>query len=441
MRGLRTGLPRWARGTGLHQKRKASAHPSLAKLIREDDAEALRGRLCQQPLYLLEVLPDPDFFTKQWPRLLRQACLHLSHSCLEVLINLLNQGEINPPPLPPRALGWLLEGREQKAKEIDTTHALFKPGIQSFLGRVSQGPISLSKSDGLRILRLGGWEWALGDGPLTLKGTTGEKTLHPGLKVAWRAWCAKQSHIDEAISLIGQSLENPSMAMVIRWALDDFFDHIPPEKEEYVRNGVGDVLMGSGLPRVSTKANAGAMMTWAKRFLEREWPLDHPVWETWGKQTITDLKATSSTIAKAWVDIVLLEKLDTLRALPGWGWDDSMQGAITHCLPNGIPRLLDSDSPEGWMLNGAWDWLETMDRLEEKLAQLGWREPDRLGWLHSIDKVLGKDWEGKVEAGLQNMKNEPNLKLFQASWTSWKERRMELTLPKAAVKFRSTPRF
>lgn len=113
----RPRLPRWARGVR-PKVIKAPAPPSLLALVKQDKPWDLQQRICTPPAMLFEVADADDFWTKQWPRLLRQACENKSQGCLRLLCSLKKKGAEDLPPLPAHTLGWLLKGMEQSGERL-----------------------------------------------------------------------------------------------------------------------------------------------------------------------------------------------------------------------------------------------------------------------------------------------------------------------------------
>lgn len=437
MRGMRTGLPRWARGSGLGRRwPRKPAPPSLLQLIREDNAQALQARLCIKPLERWETDPDSDFFQAQWPRLLRHSCENMSPKCLELLVKLKPQCASAPPPLPPRALAWLLAGLK------DPSAGPSAPGIQALLTRVAESPISLGKEDGLRVMRLGGWHMALGESPLT----PGINSLHPNLEKQWRAWCSRKANMDAAIAFVGDLTDSPHFSVSFRLALDCLLEHIPSQKYETARKELGDVIMRSGLPYRMTAGGLGQMFNWAERFRKMGWPLDHPAWERWGTTLMdrvsgrAEMDGNLRELTRSWARILLSKDVGLVQSIPSWGWSLTIETGVMEAMDSGIRSILEAPVPKDWDWVRANGWLRDMDLLELKLAELGWREGNHSGWCLSLDQALGEGWESDVDLKLKTLGGGKEANAFQAFWTQWRQRRMDSDLPKAAIPARSKMR-
>lgn len=415
--------------------------PSTLDLIRGDKARELERRLCARPFESMEARGGDEFFEKQWPRMVRQACLHWSPQCLRLLVMLRHPHTGEPPPLPPRALGWLLEGREAR-----TDASLPQGEFDAFFARVAQSPIVLSKDDGLRILRRGWGEDALGPltydhgpGPFAPAPTGQKRQIHPQLEAAWQAWCAKPSHIQAMLDLLAQAMGDQGLWRV-EAGIDAFLDRIPEKRKAQVRQDLGEILLDTCWSSQSYDVVFARMLQWAKRFRDKGWALEHRAWKTWGEGTMDRFEhaiqgdeppQAITKEADAWVKAMAHEDATLLAAIPGWRWTAGTEKMALWAMAQPFRKTLSSKNPNefDWM-----DMLHSMkilERLEGNLVEMGWLEPNGPGWHEGIDSMMEPGWEEELERK-RPINGTQQAAQFARKWNQWKARRMEATLPAPA---------
>lgn len=437
MRGMRTGLPRWARGVRLKPRTPAKppAPPSLLQLIKDDDHWALQERICITPSVLGEISPHGEFFQDQWPKLLRVACQHMSDKCIGMLVGLKTQGADGPPPLPPHALGWLIEGAQKK--EITGSVLENRPGVQALVERAAQGPISLRKADGIRLMELGGAVVQFGTANVWALRTSGGHVLYQQevFHQAWGQWCARLAHVEQALGFISKSNEPEShrRPWMSSRAIHEFLSTVPEKHHELVRTRIADDLLAKGVAWKTDDSSIRLMAQWMGRFDRNGWEKDHQVWQVWAKHMMSPLAGpptqykTQAVVATEWVRILLYQK-ELKHPLPGWSWNPLIEANVLGALSPGMKNLLDISNPFGQTWNQAATWVREMMELEGRLNALGLREDNPKAWRQAIEHAVGEGWENQVEEVLLQHLDLDEARTFERRWSQWKQRKMEAVL-------------
>ena len=425
----RPRLPRWARGIR-PKVIKAPAPPSLLALVKQDKPWDLQQRICTPPAMLFEVADADDFWTKQWPRLLRQACENKSQGCLRLLCSLKKKGAEDLPPLPAHTLGWLLKGMEQSGERLS---GLDGPTQEVVLGRLAQSPMAFRQEDGLRLMGMGGLSSALyvNDG---LRRGMPDLVNHPAVQQAWKKWCASRANIDASLVLLEAPRDSSPFSTRGVKAHLEMLQAIPAARLPETLSALCASLERSNWN--DAKSSDRRMGAWLNAFLAQGWILDHPVWERWGASFCRSLERATAArpeTANDWNWVFLYDIPATSTLPPGWCWNEHMaKGLFAARAPIVLKVIKDHESGQ-WVgsqpLSQAGTFLretlETWDRLKEwGLAS----EPERAQWAAALEEAMGEGWQSRLQAVVDNHENQDDLQTLKKHWKVWRAQELGETL-------------
>lgn len=443
MEAMRTRLPRWARGTRLKARSapKPAAPPSLATLIKQDDRWALQQRICATPSALMEVNDADDFFGTQWPKLLKMACHHLSDQSIQLLIMIRPRGTRQSPPVPPQAFSWLLEGLEKTGTE-DRLLMDGRPGVSALLERLSHGPLTLRKADGMRLMRLGGaltlFSDPQDDGPQSRC-----FWKKPVFIQAWKKWCAVTAHINEALAFIDHSHEWSRRPWTQTRPITEFLTHLPANRHDQVKERICQGMLNQGIAREFGYFDVARMIWWFQEFETMGWKTDHPVWETWAQSFMKSLGGDdprSRELAEKWFKAFLGYNRNK-DDVPAWAWNEPMEKAALTALAQDLRQIIDHQTPTEANWEQAAERMEDLLDLEKRLVRLELTGNDSRAWDETLEQVLGKEWEQSIDAALALHEGQPGTRAFHAWWVKWKHNRMEHRLQPSGAPRAPKPRF
>ena len=311
-----------------------------------------------------------------------------------------------------------------------------RPGVQALVERAAQGPISLRKTDGIRLMELGGAAWLFSTANVSALTSSGAQALYQEevFRQAWDQWCARGSHVEEALEFISKT--NDPEAQRRLWMISrgthEFLNTVPAKHHELVRTRIADDLLAKGVAW-RTDDSSILMAQWMGQFDRHGWEKDHPVWQVWAKHMMSPLSGpptqykAQAVVATEWVRILLYQK-ELKHPLPGWSWNPLIEANVLGALSAGMKNLLDSSNPFGQIGNQAATWVREMMELEQRLVQLGLREDNPKAWRQAIENAVGEGWESRVEEVLLNNFDLDEARTFERRWSQWKQRKMEAVL-------------
>lgn len=420
----RFGLPRWARPPR-PRVLKAPAPPSLLALIKEDRAWDLQQRLCAQGSAVLgEVLAPDPFWSRDWPRLVRQAAEHGSLKSLAMLAGLRDRLDHAERPLPAFTLGWLLKGMEAKGA---TFSGLDKSLRDALLPRLAASPIRLRAEDGLRLMRLGGYRSVFYVAGPTNEGNGFEHA--DAFRGAWSRWCSIPAHREAALELSAASGTLARFNTRQR-SFEEVALELAGPARAALAEGLCDRLANSPQSWTSDSENIQSMGRWMHLFHRHRWPLDHPVWSTWGKRLCRSLETTvHPNLARDLLSTVLACHAHPTQPFPGWAWTPALARGLATSLSDTVLQPLRlheqgsgfSDQKVAQLAT----WLREILQLEA--LQAGWGTQDAAGrraFRAVLHDVLGADWEDRADALFADRPQGPE----HARWSAWKAARLDLAL-------------
>lgn len=391
----------------------------------------------------MEVNDADDFFGTQWPKLLKMACHHLSDQSIQLLIMIRPRGTRQAPPLPPQALSWLIEGVE-KTETQDLLLMEGRPGVSAVLERLSHGPLTLRKADGIRLMRLGGALRLLGD---PHDGGPQPKCFwkKPAFIQAWKKWCAAPAHINEALAFIEHSHEWSRRSWTQTRPITEFLTHLPVNRHEQVKERICQSMLDQGIAREFGYFSVIRMIWWFQEFETMGWKTDHPVWETWAQTFTKSLgnpgdQRRQMELATEWFKVFLGHNRSK-DDVPTWAWNGPTEKAVLTALTHDLSRIIDSQTPSTGVWELAAERIEDLLDLEKRLVRLELTGNDPRARDETLEQVLGKEWEQSIDAALALHEGKPGTRAFHAWWVKWKHNRMEHRLQPSGAPRAPKPRF
>ena len=430
--------PRWA--SSLRPKLVAAPRPtSLISLVKNQDHWELQQRICAAPSVMREIPAYSDFWTTQWPALLRAACKTRDTKCLELLLDVKGQGKQELPPLPPQFLGWLIQGLGVRNERYSDVPAWTQTLIRR---RVSDSRVALRKEDGLALLQQGGPDWAL---YTANKGEENALYDLPVVEAAWKKWCAKPEHarlaVDGIVAAMGGNDWRNTHA-----AFTNLMKHTPEPRREGLATLLLDEMKAQGWGSRRNPDDKVRVGKWFKQFGEQGWGHDHPIWPQWSQTYCQDLagieKPSMTSVAHAWASTVLLQLPEGPAPL-GWTWNTGMARGFFLGRATPILSLLEKHETGVWIGDQAFaqaaTWLRETREVWERLGRMGLAdEPgQRVEWLARRDEALGADWMARMERMVAERHNDRDAQTLVTQWTQWKAHELALLVEKREVKPRS----
>lgn len=402
--------------------------PSLLSLVKAGDAWALQKRVCGQHWGNLEVPGFSEFWTKQWPGLLREACKTKDESCLRVLLTLSRTGGMPAPELPSPFLGWLIQGMLARGDRFSGLHATTQYLIYD---RVRGSKMSLRKADGLAILAQGGLGSALyqmgGD-----QDKTPEVRNLPTVVDAWQRWCAKADHRKAGLDMVRELAQASSFIADGRDAFRSLVEGAPNKYGQELINEMAGKLryMSFGTPKISEALQR--MGLWYKLYQTQGWNTSHETWTQWGvgfSQAVSEITAPGDEVASAWAETllnVLPEKAPT-----GWTWHAGVCRGYFIGRSNHIVEPLSRYNNNIWMGQAHFDvvdkWLRENHRVWDRLVSLGLEtQAGWENWKQSQALAMDQNWERQMDQMVAHHATHSEAQGLVKTWAQWKARDMAL---------------
>lgn len=419
--------PRWPRAA---RPKRASVprEATLLSLVKAEDAWTLQNRVCGNQWGSPEVPGYSEFWTKQWPGLLREACKTPDESCLRVLLTLGRTGGMPAPELPAQFLGWLVQGLIARNATFSGLHETTQYLVYD---RVRGSKMSLRKADGLAILTRRGLEGMFYQTSSNHDKTPQVRNL-PTVVDAWKRWCAKADHRKAGVELVVELTLGTGFAGDGRRAFASLVEGAPEKYRAELIEDMAQKLRYLSLGGTRQAETLQRMGRWYEIYDTHGWDTSHDTWFQWGvrfTQAVSEITEPGSPVARAWADTLTYTLPDTDVAPAGWTWHAGVARGYFIGRSKDVVQILDRDGQDMWMGQNHFyaleTWLGENHRVWERLVRLrletrgGWEN-----WKNAQTLAMGQDWEQRIDQLVARHSAHPEAKSLVETWAQWKAREL-----------------